>query len=828
MGDSATGMSYDRIRPETRRMFDIINETYVDATEMTFAGPRREATDIERIVLCDSVTGGWETLGDAYRAWLSDDALPVSHFVISRGGTVSQHALLCQSARGHASGAVVVTLLHDAGEGAYPERQLYALDALVEDIGQSIGRTLPILAGTPSETGARLSDDFPLACYQVDGWHANPDAEAPEELRGFVKVLRTGREGTMCPPAWRDVHWFVDGEEQSLAHAGETPSSDELSARLERLDETKDGFERRVFNRLADGYGLYGTMGLVTKEEGWQCDTVACQECGTPVPIWSSSVDEATGLDAYAQVTYAYRAFGYDARMQFLCPECARRHGEEPEHGGWLESPSSAAVPFFSLRLRDAANRTLSQVRPHVSRSRDLPGLLMVLAFLRGADSYDELNRPYRTCSTLYDMPEVFREQIRQVLFGETQPIVLPDEPQQPYAEVLIDSPHVRIVAGNVPPDEMDAVLAETQERQRREREERDLRYEEQMRRKQKERETAIAAAQPYVPPTQNGEPRTCPTARELRERLQRLRDTADDFVLRRFVTGWFSPDGIWPTKFDSRIVRLTCHECGNPAPVIMSRRWACTKAGAQVALPSYLDVAEAYRQSGIDARVAVLCLKCRSERKRGPWHDLFCGEETHYCFAIRLPGEDERHLTPLSPFMQCGRDVPMLMMVLSFIQGAGDWDSLNAAYPNLGDSLFPTAGQFVACLERVLFGEGDDGSGSEPPLARTQPWEERVRVDEEVAARWADGGFPWDRERIEMAFSLGTSSPTLPRNRSFQQVVREEGDYGKAVQTLLVRCASLRVGEFYDQAEVCLPEEHPPLCGEIPAYVGEKDLPGK
>lgn len=423
---AATGTAADE------RAAGLLSPEYVDATSARLAHGRRDVADIEYVVLMDVGDERTETLGEAIRALEALGPGTATHFVIDRAGLVAQCVPLDQKAhdpkwepdsRPYEGGkqAVYVALVHDEADGGYPEDQLEGLDRLLGRIGD-VSRGMPLGV---SGYGDSPTPEFPYEDYRLLGHHVPVLDEARRRelkartIRGHLHAINdhSSREGTY-PVIWHDEARSPGGAwEEEQATGGSPLTREQIEARLAELEPTKAGFARREFvpEEFAGGAdGWYGPR--ITEVDGSYGEVfgVTCQECGRQMRIATTS-KVGSGLGEYAQTASEFRRRGYEARIVFLCDECGGKGLYSFERALF----ASDTMMFLSVRLPGEDGWTLTPICQMLPLSRDLAALRMVLAFLDGAASYEELNADYGLCDSLCPTADGFEQAIRRVLLGD-------------------------------------------------------------------------------------------------------------------------------------------------------------------------------------------------------------------------------------------------------------------------------------------------------------------------------------------------------------------------------------------------------------------------
>ena len=170
-------------------------------------------------------------------------------------------------------------------------------------------------------------------------------------------------------------------------------TKEELERKLLELDATRDDFSPA---------GLFAMCYSVAPPEYENRVRLTCAGCGKRFAI--NGVLKGT-LDAYRRIAGEYRALGYDAQILFYCDECMSKKSLPT-------LDAEATNVYFGVKVKGAKEYRLTPL------SVDRYGtdeLMMVLEFLKGAKSYQELDKDY-DCRSLFMSADGFRECIERIL----------------------------------------------------------------------------------------------------------------------------------------------------------------------------------------------------------------------------------------------------------------------------------------------------------------------------------------------------------------------------------------------------------------------------
>jgi len=174
-------------------------------------------------------------------------------------------------------------------------------------------------------------------------------------------------------------------------------TKEELESRLIALDATREGFKP---------VGLFAMC--YAPAMAMQDDAVpeVCEGCGKRFNVTDvRSYGDENVLDIYNEVAEEYQTLGYDAQIQYYCNECVQKNSL----AGLKNGPTNV---FFAFRAEGSDGYRLTPLDVNYC---DDDELRMVLEFLKGAESYQELDKDYRS-SSLFSTADGFKECIERVL----------------------------------------------------------------------------------------------------------------------------------------------------------------------------------------------------------------------------------------------------------------------------------------------------------------------------------------------------------------------------------------------------------------------------
>lgn len=169
-------------------------------------------------------------------------------------------------------------------------------------------------------------------------------------------------------------------------------TKEELEQRLLDLDATKDGFQPA---------GLFA-MCYSPARPRFEKVRLTCAGCGKRFAV--EDVRDGV-LDSYRRIANEYRDLGYDAQILFFCNGCVRAKSL-PAYG------DETTNVFFGFKAKGQNDYRLT---PLSMSDYATDELRMVLEFLKGAKSYQELDKDY-DFSSLFMSADGFRECIERIL----------------------------------------------------------------------------------------------------------------------------------------------------------------------------------------------------------------------------------------------------------------------------------------------------------------------------------------------------------------------------------------------------------------------------
>ena len=171
-------------------------------------------------------------------------------------------------------------------------------------------------------------------------------------------------------------------------------TKEQLEEKLLALDATRDDFEPR---------GMFAMCYAPTAMPAKDAVSKVCEQCGKQFSIVGRGVRGV--LANYRRIAKECRDFGYDAQILFYCDRCVNSHSLPI-----LEHESTNV--FFGFKTKEEKEYHLTPLDQMYCDDGDLR---MALEFLKGAKSYQELDKDYRAHS-LYGSADGFRESIERVL----------------------------------------------------------------------------------------------------------------------------------------------------------------------------------------------------------------------------------------------------------------------------------------------------------------------------------------------------------------------------------------------------------------------------
>ena len=254
------------------------------------------------------------------------------------------------------------------------------------------------------EAGTVLEEDLD-SCYYV----AKVEAGAANANTALVVAIVEGRrcalgscakEGLIKQSTAKKAVEKV--REAALKSAGEHSTKDflltkeELEEKLLALDASREGFEP---------VGLFAMC--YSPAFGSEVDAkLTCNGCGKSFKLRDvTSYGDKNALDYYNVVAEEYQVLGYDAQIQYFCDECVKKRSLPGLHG----EPTNV---FFAFRAKNSDDYHLTPLESRYCYDDELK---MVLEFLKGAESYQELDKDYSS-SSLFETAEGFKECIERIL----------------------------------------------------------------------------------------------------------------------------------------------------------------------------------------------------------------------------------------------------------------------------------------------------------------------------------------------------------------------------------------------------------------------------
>ena len=175
-------------------------------------------------------------------------------------------------------------------------------------------------------------------------------------------------------------------------------TKEELEEKLRALDSTRDSFEPvGIFAMCYSPVPVQRIPDAVV--------TKICEGCGRRFDVVVRSYGVRSILGDYRQVAKGFRDLGYDARILYYCDECVNERSLPS-----LEGESTNV--FFGFKAKGEEEYRLT---PLNQKSCDDAELRMVLEFLMGVRSYQELDKGYISHS-LFDSADDIKECIERVM----------------------------------------------------------------------------------------------------------------------------------------------------------------------------------------------------------------------------------------------------------------------------------------------------------------------------------------------------------------------------------------------------------------------------
>ena len=175
-------------------------------------------------------------------------------------------------------------------------------------------------------------------------------------------------------------------------------TKEELEEKLRALDSTRDSFEPvGIFAMCYSPVPVQRIPDAVV--------TKTCKGCGRRFDVVVRSYGVRSILGDYRQVAKDFRDLGYDARILYYCDECVNERSLPSFEG-------KSTNVFFGFRAKGEEEYRLT---PLNQKHCDDGELRMVLEFLMGVKSYQELDKGYISHS-LFDTADGIKECIERVL----------------------------------------------------------------------------------------------------------------------------------------------------------------------------------------------------------------------------------------------------------------------------------------------------------------------------------------------------------------------------------------------------------------------------
>lgn len=171
-------------------------------------------------------------------------------------------------------------------------------------------------------------------------------------------------------------------------------TKEQLEEKLLALDATRDDFEPRGMFAMCYAPAAMPAKDAVPK---------VCEQCGKQFNIVGRGVRGV--LTNYRRIAKECRDFGYDAQILYYCDRCVSSQSLPTLEG-------DSANVFFGFKTKEEKEYHLTPLDQMYCDDDDLR---MALEFLKGAKSYQELDKDYGAHS-LYGSADGFRESIERVL----------------------------------------------------------------------------------------------------------------------------------------------------------------------------------------------------------------------------------------------------------------------------------------------------------------------------------------------------------------------------------------------------------------------------
>lgn len=178
-------------------------------------------------------------------------------------------------------------------------------------------------------------------------------------------------------------------------------TKEELEEKLRALESTRDSFEP---------VGIFAMCYAPVRPMPDAVVSKTCEGCGGRFDVVARSYGDGSVLDDYQRVAKGFRDLGYDARILYYCDECVNERSLPS-----LEGESTNV--FFGFKAKGEEEYRLT---PLNQEHCDDAELRMVLEFLMGVRSYQELDKGYISHSLFYSADGV-KECIERVLGLEAE-----------------------------------------------------------------------------------------------------------------------------------------------------------------------------------------------------------------------------------------------------------------------------------------------------------------------------------------------------------------------------------------------------------------------
>lgn len=173
-------------------------------------------------------------------------------------------------------------------------------------------------------------------------------------------------------------------------------TKEELEEKLRALEATRDSFEP---------VGIFAMCYSPVRMMPDAVVSKTCEGCGRQFDVAVRSYGVQNVLNDYRRVAKGFRDLGYDARILCYCDECVNERS-------LLGLEDESTNVFFGFKAKGEEEYRLT---PLNQKSCDDAELRMVLEFLMGVRSYQELDKGYISHS-LFDSADDIKECIERVL----------------------------------------------------------------------------------------------------------------------------------------------------------------------------------------------------------------------------------------------------------------------------------------------------------------------------------------------------------------------------------------------------------------------------